>query len=131
MAAARYLLAVMLERKRILKEVEVKRAEDGALTRIYEHGKSGEVFVVPDPQLRLDEIEQVQDEVAALLAPAPAAAAAASGPEAASAVSAEAAAPASAEASAPVAEAAGETAAVPLEGAGAAPAEDAQGAAQE
>jgi hypothetical protein len=71
MAAARYLLAVMLERKRILKEVEVKRGEDGTITRIYEHGKSGEVFVVPDPQLRLDEIEHVQGEVASLLAPAP------------------------------------------------------------
>jgi len=71
MAAARYLLAVMLERKRILKEVEVKRGADGTITRIYEHGKSGEVFVVPDPQLRLDEIEQVQIEVASLLAPAP------------------------------------------------------------
>ena len=63
---ARYFLALMLERKRILKEVEVKR-EDGSVTRIYEHGKTGEVFVIPDPQLKLSEIEQVQTEVAALL----------------------------------------------------------------
>lgn len=68
-AAARYLLAVMLERKRILKEVEAKQTGDGVLTRIYEHTKSGEVFVVPDPQLRLDQIEQVQNEVASLLGP--------------------------------------------------------------
>jgi hypothetical protein len=68
-AAARYLLAVMLERKRILKEVETKRAEDGTLIRVYEHGKSGEVFVIPDPELKLDEIEQVQMEVASLLSP--------------------------------------------------------------
>ena len=68
-AAARYLLAVMLERKRILKEVEAKQTGDGMLTRIYEHGKTGEVFVIPDPQLRLDQIEQVQNEVAALLGP--------------------------------------------------------------
>lgn len=68
-AAARYLLAVMLERKRILKEVEAKQTSDGTLTRIYEHAKSGEVFVIPDPQLRLDQIEQVQNEVANLLGP--------------------------------------------------------------
>ena len=68
-AAARFLLAVMLERKRILKEIEVKRAEDGTRTRIYEHGKTGEIFVLPDPELRLDEIEKVQSEVASLLSP--------------------------------------------------------------
>ncbi|HET6406877.1 MAG TPA: hypothetical protein VFG14_03270 [Chthoniobacteraceae bacterium] len=68
-ASARYLLAVMLERKRILKEVETKRAADGTLIRVYEHGKSGEVFVIPDPELKLDEIETVQMEVASLLSP--------------------------------------------------------------
>ena len=68
-AAARYLLAVMLERKKMLKEVEAKRAAGGALTRIYEHTRTGEVFVVPDPELRLDQIEQVQQEVASLLGP--------------------------------------------------------------
>ena len=67
-AAARFLLATMLERKRLLKEVETRR-ENGALIRIYEHTKSGEVFVVSDPQLRLDELAAVQHEVAALLAP--------------------------------------------------------------
>jgi hypothetical protein len=69
-ANARYLLAVMLERKRILKEVETKRADDGTLIRVYEHGNSGEVFVIPDPELKLDEIEHVQMEVASLLSPA-------------------------------------------------------------
>jgi hypothetical protein len=68
-AAARYLLAVMLERKKLLKEVETKRTAEGAQTRIYEHAKTGEVFVVPDPQLRLDQIEQVRAEVSALLGP--------------------------------------------------------------
>jgi hypothetical protein len=67
-AAARYLLAAMLERKKMLKEVETRRDGD-AVTRIFEHTKTGEVFVVPDPQLRLDQIEQVQQEVAALLSP--------------------------------------------------------------
>jgi hypothetical protein len=66
---ARYLLAVMLERKRILKEIETKQAEDGTLLRIYEHGKTGEVFVVPDPQLRLDQLAEVQQQVAQFLGP--------------------------------------------------------------
>ena len=68
-AAARYLLAAMLERKRLLKEIEAKPSADGQVTRIYEHTKTGEVFVIPDPQLRLDQIEQVQLEVSALLSP--------------------------------------------------------------
>jgi hypothetical protein len=34
---------------------------------IYEQAATGDVFVVPDPQLRLDELEIVQDEVAQLL----------------------------------------------------------------
>jgi hypothetical protein len=67
MAAARYLLAVMLERKRILKEVEVKKGEDGSVIRVYERAGTGEVFIIPDPQLRLDEIERVQADVANLL----------------------------------------------------------------
>lgn len=68
-AAARYLLAAMLERKRLLKEVESKHAEDGKLVRIYEHSKSGEVFVIPDPQLRLDQLAEVQQQVSELLSP--------------------------------------------------------------
>src|SRR5438132_2976093 len=71
---ARYILALMLERKRLLKEVEVKRGDDGSLTRIYENGKTGEVFVIPDPELRLDQVEELQAQVAGLLgAPAQAA----------------------------------------------------------
>ena len=66
---ARYILALMLERKRILKEREVKRGDDGSLTRIYEHGKTGEVFVIPDPQLKLAQVEEVQRQVADLLSP--------------------------------------------------------------
>jgi hypothetical protein len=81
-ANARYLLAVMLERKRILKEIETKRTDGGSLIRVYENGKSGEVFVIPDPELKLAEIEQVQMEVASLLSPAAAAAAMAASPEA-------------------------------------------------
>ena len=72
---ARYVLALMLERKRLLKEIEVKRSHDGSLTRIYERVKTGEVFIIPDPQLRLDQVEELQAQVANLLgapvAPAP------------------------------------------------------------
>ena len=63
---ARYILSLMLERKRLLKQIEVKET-DGARTLIYEHIKTGEVFVIPDPQLRLDQLEAVQNEVASLL----------------------------------------------------------------
>lgn len=63
---ARYILSLMLERKRQLKQIEVKETAEGR-TLIYEHVKTGEVFVIPDPQLRLDQLEAVQNEVAALL----------------------------------------------------------------
>ncbi len=61
-----YVLAAMLERKRVLKQIRSENAERGRVL-IYEHAKSGDVFIVPDPQLRLDDLEQVQNEVAALL----------------------------------------------------------------
>ena len=64
--AACYVLAAMLERKRVLKQVKTKNAENGRVL-IYENGASGDVFIVPDPQLRLTEIENVQHEVAQLL----------------------------------------------------------------
>lgn len=66
-ANTRYILALMLERKRLLKEVEVKKSDDGRLTRIYEHAKTGEVFVIPDPGLRLDQLGEVQAQVAEML----------------------------------------------------------------
>ena len=62
-----FILAVMLERRRILVERDVKTREDGLKVRFYEHRKTGEIFVVPDPGLRLDELEQVQQEVITLL----------------------------------------------------------------
>lgn len=61
-----FILAVMLERKRILAEKEV-RLEEGASIRVYEHKKSGETFVVRDPHLRLDRLEAVQAQVIDLL----------------------------------------------------------------
>ena len=61
-----YVLAVMLERKRILKQIKSEQTENGPVL-IYEHAKNGDVFIVPDVQLRLDELEAVQNEVATLL----------------------------------------------------------------
>lgn len=63
---ALYILAIMLERKKSLRHVETQDAETGPIM-IYEHVKTGEIFLIPDPQLRLDQIEEVQKEVAALL----------------------------------------------------------------
>jgi hypothetical protein len=65
-ANACYVLAAMLERKRVLKQIQTENQEQGRVL-IYEHVKTGDVFVVPDPQLRLDELGGVQTEVAQLL----------------------------------------------------------------
>lgn len=65
-ANACYVLAAMLERKRVLKQIQTDQNEHGRVL-IYEHVKTGDVFVVPDPQLRLDELGGVQTEVAQLL----------------------------------------------------------------
>src|SRR6266508_2002674 len=65
-ANACYVLAAMLERKRVLKQVNTEQNENGRVL-IYEQGTTGDVFVVPDPQLRLGEVESVQNEVAQLL----------------------------------------------------------------
>lgn len=62
-----FILTVMLERNRILVEKDVQLREDGVKVRIYEHKKTGETFLVPDPGLKLAELEQVQEEVVTLL----------------------------------------------------------------
>jgi hypothetical protein len=65
-AAASYILAVMLERKRILKVKEQFRRE-GQRVFVYEHPKTGDVFTIPDPDLQLNQLDAVQRDVAALL----------------------------------------------------------------
>jgi hypothetical protein len=65
---ARYILALMLERKKTLRPVDEKESDSGGgRLIIYEHKESGEIFIVTDPQLKLDDIEAIQTEVAALL----------------------------------------------------------------
>lgn len=64
--AASFILAVMLERKRILK-VRGQTTENGRRVFIYEHSRSGDVFTILDPDLQLNQLEEVQREVAHLL----------------------------------------------------------------
>lgn len=63
---ATYILAVMLERKRILK-VREQVVREGRRTFIYEQPKTGDVFTITDPDLHLDQLEEVQRDVASLL----------------------------------------------------------------
>lgn len=90
---AGFILAVMLERKRILK-VKEQIVRDGKRTIIYEQPKTGDVLTITDPDLHLNQLEQVQHDVAFLLEhglnPQPAADSAGTPPEA---VAASAAAP--------------------------------------
>ena len=65
-APAAFILAVMLERKRILK-VKEQITRDGQRVFIYEQPKTGDIFTIADPDLRLDQLEDVQRDVAQLL----------------------------------------------------------------
>ena len=80
---ARYILALMLERKKVVRQIERQRQEGGSIL-VYEHLPSGEVWLIEDPGLKLGELSAVQEEVAHLLG-------AADGPVTASGTSAEAA----------------------------------------
>lgn len=62
-----YILAVMLERRRIFAEQDVQEREDGVKVRVYEHKKTGESFLIPDPEIRLAELEEIQEEVVVML----------------------------------------------------------------
>ena len=62
-----YVLAVMLERSKILVERDAKLQPDNTIIRVYEHRKTGESFIVLDPRLRLENLASVQQEVLALL----------------------------------------------------------------
>ncbi len=62
----RYILAVMLERQKLLRETDSQRTPTGIL-RIYEHRKTGEVYIIRDPNIPLAQIETLQTEVIQLL----------------------------------------------------------------
>jgi len=64
--AASFILAVMLERKRILKVKEQLQREGGRVF-VYEQPRTGDIFTIPDPNLQLNQLEVVQRHVAELL----------------------------------------------------------------
>jgi len=63
-AKTRYVLAVMLERKKILRPQQ--SPDKGTL--VYEHSSTGEVFIISDPALSLADLRTVQEEVSAQIA---------------------------------------------------------------
>ncbi|MBP5285974.1 MAG: hypothetical protein ILO34_07725 [Kiritimatiellae bacterium] len=62
-----YVLAVMLERSKILVERDRRELDDGSIRRVYEDRKNGDTFVILDPRIRLDNLAEVQRQVVALL----------------------------------------------------------------
>lgn len=64
---ARFILAVMLERKKLIIETDVKETENDTKIRFYESRSLGDIYIIPDPNLSLDEVESVQEEVTLLL----------------------------------------------------------------
>ena len=64
-ANVRYILALMLERKRVIRPLE--SSDDDML--VYEHLATGETFVLANPKLSFERIPEVQREVSALLDP--------------------------------------------------------------
>ncbi len=62
-----FILAVMLERRRLLAEREVRTNADGTTLRVYEHRLTGDMFMVTDPHLDLNRLGQVQEEVMQML----------------------------------------------------------------
>ncbi len=65
-AGACFILAVMLERKRILK-VKAQSTLEGRRVFVYEQAKTGDLFTIPDPNLQMDQLAAVQHDVAHLL----------------------------------------------------------------
>jgi hypothetical protein len=62
-----YILAVMLERKRLLKVKEQIQRDDRRVF-IYEQPSTGDIFTITDPNLQLNQLEEVQRATAELLA---------------------------------------------------------------
>jgi len=62
----RYILAVMLERQKLLRETDTQRTPNGIL-RVYEHRKTGEIFIIKDPDIALSKIDEIQGEIILLL----------------------------------------------------------------
>src|SRR3954454_21051260 len=63
---AAFILAVMLERKRILK-IKEQFNREGKRVFVYEQPKTGDLFTIVDPNLQLNQLEEVQSDVGSLL----------------------------------------------------------------
>src|SRR6266702_1807794 len=63
---AAYILAVMLERKRLLK-IKEQLVREGRRVFVYEQPGTGDLFTITDPNLQLNQLEAVQRDVASLL----------------------------------------------------------------
>lgn len=61
-----FILATMLERKRLLK-VREEFASEGKRGFVYEQPKTGDIFTILDPELKLNELQEIQHDVALLL----------------------------------------------------------------
>ncbi|MDB4493511.1 hypothetical protein N9227_00600, partial [bacterium] len=59
-----------LERQKLLRETDTQEIPSGIL-RVYEHRKTGDVYIIKDPQIPLSEVDRVQEEVRQLLDPDP------------------------------------------------------------
>ena len=62
----RYILAVMLERQKVLRETDNQRTPIGIL-RVYEHRRAGDVFLVRDPDIPLSRVDSVQEDIVRML----------------------------------------------------------------
>lgn len=65
-----YVLAVMLERSKILVERDRREVGEGKvreIRRVYEDRREGDTFVILDPRIRLENLAEVQGQVVALL----------------------------------------------------------------
>jgi hypothetical protein len=65
---ARYILALTLERKKLLHQVG-RECHAGRKLLLYEHIPTGEVLVITDPEIGLDQVAEVEQEVRRWLDP--------------------------------------------------------------
>lgn len=59
-----FILAALLERKRLWVEKAVQTDDEGRKIRIYEHKDGGETFFIIDPEIALEDLAALQEEVA-------------------------------------------------------------------
>ena len=64
--STRYILALMLERSKVIVEEDSQEIPEGVL-RVYRHRKTEEIILVKDPKLSLDEVAGLQIEVIQML----------------------------------------------------------------